>query len=202
MNKSKLKIVAVFLIISLFMSVAAVNAADYFPLSVGNRWVYFPSFGANGNRVDTITGEETINGIHTYILNRQEAPDDNYNEKIWIAADNTGVKAYKLWSNEGPDPAIIINPPWLTFKSNPNVGDTFIGEFEPYSGALYTVTSYIESVSETVTVPAGTFTNCVRIRTLHEMTQNSNKTAVGWYKESYAPTIVLSPAKKEAKITG
>jgi N-acetylneuraminic acid mutarotase len=168
-----------------FMSVSA----DYFPLSVGNTWIYYPSFGANGNRVDTVIGEETINGIHTYIWNRQEAPNDNYNEKRWIAKDNSGVKVYKFWSNEGPDPAVIINPPWITSKSKPNVGDTFIGEFEPSSGILYTVTSTIESVSETVTVPAGSFANCVRIKVLNEMTVNSNKTAVNWYREWYAPNI-------------
>ncbi|MCX5847110.1 MAG: hypothetical protein NTW12_12275 [Deltaproteobacteria bacterium] len=189
MKKSKLIIVTTLLIISLFMSVSVVNSADYFPLSVGNTWIYYPSFGANGNRVDTVIGEEAINGIHTYIWNRQEAPNDNYNEKRWIATDNSGVKVYKYWDNEGADPAVIINPPWVTFKSNPNVGDTFIGEFEPYSGIRYTVTSYIESVSETVTVPAGSFTNCVRIKVLNEMTENSNKTAVGWYREWYAPNI-------------
>lgn len=189
MKKSKLIIVTTLLIISLFMSVSVVNSADYFPLSVGNTWIYYPSFGANGNRVDTVIGEETINGIHTYIWNRQEAPDDNYNEKRWIATDNSGVKVYKYWDNLEVDPAVIINPPWVTFKSNPNVGDTFTGEFEPYSGIRYTVTSYIESVSETVTVPAGSFTNCVRIKVLNEMTENSNKTAVGWYREWYAPNI-------------
>jgi hypothetical protein len=191
MKKSRRIAVAAFLIISLFMSVSVVNAADYFPLSVGNMWIYSPSFGDKGNkvRVDSVIGEETVNGIHTYIWNRQEAPDDNYNEKRWIAKDSSGVKAYKYWSNEGPDPAVIINPPWLMFKSNPTVGDTFIGEFEPFSGTLYTTTSYIESVSEAVTVPAGSFTNCVKIRVLDEMTTNSNTTALGWHREWYAPNI-------------
>ncbi len=173
---------------SLFTSVSAVNSADYFPLSVGNRWVYFPSFGTNGNRVDSITGEESINGIHTYIWNRQEAPDDNYNEKIWIAKDDSGVKAYKFWSNEGPDPAIIMNPPWLLFESNPIVGDTFIGEFDLYPGIHLKITSTIESVRETVTVPAGTFTNCVIIREKNEITQNSI-TTVKWRKNWFAPNI-------------
>jgi N-acetylneuraminic acid mutarotase len=164
-------------------------SADYFPLSVGNTWVYFPSFGTNGNRMDTIPGEEFINDVRTYIWNRQEAPDDNYNEKRWLSKDHSGVKVHKIWSNEGIDPAAVIDPPWMMFESNPYVGDTFIGEVETSSGVFYTVTSYVESVNDTVTVPVGTFTNCIRIRMLDEMTQNSIKTAVGWRKEWYAPNI-------------
>ena len=75
------------------------------------------------------------------------------------------------------------------FGSNPYVGDSFTCEVEMSAGVFYTITSYLESVSDTVTVPAGTFTNCVRMRVLEEMTQNSVKTQVGWRKEWYAPNI-------------
>ena len=75
------------------------------------------------------------------------------------------------------------------FGANPYVGDSFSGEVEISSGVFYTITSYLESVSDTVTVPAGTFTNCVRMRLLEEMTQDSVKTQVGWRREWYAPNI-------------
>jgi hypothetical protein len=63
------------------LSFSNAYSADYFPLAVGNTWIYSPSYGDEGNRIDTIIEEESVNGIHTYIWNRQEAPDDNYNEK-------------------------------------------------------------------------------------------------------------------------
>jgi hypothetical protein len=53
------------------------GAADYFPLQVGNKWVYNPSFG-NGNRADTIVAKKTVNGTPSYVWKRTEAPPDNY----------------------------------------------------------------------------------------------------------------------------
>jgi hypothetical protein len=68
-----------------------VEAADYFPLSIGNRWVYYPSFGT-GYRIDTIAGEELVNNVPTFIWNRLEAPDDNYSEKRWLAYVNSELR--------------------------------------------------------------------------------------------------------------
>jgi len=96
----------------------SIEPADYFPLSVGNTWLYSPSYGEQGNRKDSIIEEETVNSILTYVWNRQEAADDNYNEKRWISKENSEVKFHKIWGNEGLDPALTIDPPWVIIKLN------------------------------------------------------------------------------------
>ena len=52
--------IMLFLLLTLLGALNA-ESADYFPLSVGNRWVYSPSYGDKGDRVDSIIGQETIN---------------------------------------------------------------------------------------------------------------------------------------------
>jgi hypothetical protein len=189
MKKSKLIAVTTFLIVSLWMSVSIVNSADYFPLSVGNMWIYYPSFGTKGNRVDTVIGQETINGIQTYIWNRQEAPDDNYNEKRWLAKDSVGVEMYRIWSNQGPDPAVTLNPARTIINLNPTVGNTWSNEGD-FGTTHYKETRYIEAINDTISVPSGSFSNCIRIRVLEEITSNSI-TSFQYYKHWYAPNVGL-----------
>jgi hypothetical protein len=163
--------IMLFLLLTLLGALNA-ESADYFPLSVGNRWVYSPSFGDKGDRVDSIIGSETINDILTFIWNRQEAPDDNYNEKRWIFKDSSYVKVCKIWGNEGIDPAIMLNPPLIIIALEPKVGDTWKWEVD-IGSTHFKATFYVESVSDSLTVPAGTFRNCVKLRQLDEATENS-----------------------------
>lgn len=186
--KSKIIIIELVFVFLFIFDILNVDAQNYFPLSVGNIWIYSPSFGDKGNRVDSIIGEEILNGIHTYIWNRQEAPDDNYEEKRWIAKNNYDVLFYQIWGNEGTiDPAILLNSPGVINKLKSVVGDTWIQEFD-FGSTHVKSTHYIESIDETITVPAGTFTNCVRIRELNETTQNST-TEYEYEKHWFAPNI-------------
>ena len=47
-------------------SAFSVQASDYYPMQVGNQWVYTPSYG-DGTRVDRILGTEELDGVLTYI---------------------------------------------------------------------------------------------------------------------------------------
>jgi hypothetical protein len=174
-------------ILLLGLAVLKAEAADYFPLQVGNSWTFSPSYGDKGDRVDTIVGTETVSGTFTYIWNRQEAPDDNYNEKRWYAKENSFVKAYKIWSNDGLDPAVIISPPVILFKSNPVVGDTWVAEGD-IGPIHFKLTHYVESTTDSITVAAGSFTNCIRVRILGESTEGS-ATEYDYEKTIYAPDV-------------
>jgi hypothetical protein len=162
-------------------------AADYFPLKVGNLWVYNPSYG-DGNRVDKIIGTGKVGGRLTYIWRRTEAPPDNYIEKRWLAKTSSAVKVYKYWGNEGgvADP-ILLNPPWVQDELIPKVGDSwsFQLSIDPFT---YTGHFYVESVNCKVTVPAGTFTNCVRIRQLDEQNDGVS-TKLTYRKRWLAPNV-------------
>jgi hypothetical protein len=184
------------LVIVLFIGFGLLKAeaADYFPLEVGNRWIYSPSYGSEGDRIDTIIGKEEVNETITYVWNRQEAPDDNYNEKRWLAKDDTFLRCYKLWGNEGGmDSPVTPITPWI-IPLNPVVGDTW--EFEIGNKAIYyKSTSYVESATESVTVAAGTFHNCIIVREFGERTEGGvtkHKYKKIWYAPGVGPIIYRS----------
>jgi hypothetical protein len=133
--------------------------ASYFPLQVGNKWVY-SSFVQGKYRNDEIVGTEIINGTTTYIKDRLEPSPDNYHEKRWLAFDSNSELFFRIWSNEGPDPAVNFSPPVVENKLNPEVGDTWSWGIAP----IFTLNLEVLSVYDTVTVPAGSFANCLKIK--------------------------------------
>lgn len=188
MTTNNFKQMAILLVMGLFIGIGFSNAeaVDYFPIEVGNRWVYTPSYGV-GDRIDTIVGTETVNSILTSIWKREEAAPDNYHEKRWMAKDGFDLKVYKFWSNMGNDPAVLMTPPWIQDKLNPVVGDTWIYEGD-FVDIHFKATYYVESINDTVTVPAGTFNNCIRVRDLFEITQDG-VTEYEYEKHWLAPDI-------------
>ena len=170
-NISTYKFLATLLLIllNIFLSQGVFAQTDY-PLAVGNSWVYSPSYGVHGDRVDTILGIDTVNGELAYIKERLEAPDDNYNDKKWLVDDGTTVSTRKFWDSDGLES--LIDPPWLEWDSQIQVGDTDTQQWNLGDISL-TITYYVESLTDTVTVPAGTFQDCVRVRSLIEVTRDS-----------------------------
>lgn len=183
--------IAVLLITVHATTAIAADATDYFPLDVGNFWVYTPSYGEQGDRQDTILGTETVNGVLTYIWNRQEAADDNYNEKRWLAKDSTNLTVEKFWDNEdeGLDTAIIPTAPWVMLKLSPTTGDSW--SINTVVGPLHAVaTYYVESTNDAVEVLAGSFNNCLRIRVAYEITVNGD-IEYDYERFWYAPGVGL-----------
>jgi hypothetical protein len=131
---------------------------NYFPLEVGNKWIY-SSFVQGAYRNDEIIGTEIINGITTHIKERIEPAPDNYDDKRWLAYDSSSVLLYRIWSNEGADPAIDFSPPVIENKLSPQVGDKWSFGIPN----LGTMTYEVLSINDIVTVPAGTFSNCLKI---------------------------------------
>lgn len=188
MRTNNFKQMAILLVMGVFIGIGVSNAEaqDYFPLEVGNQWVYTPSYG-DGDRIDTIVGTEVVNGTFTYIWKREESAPDNYHEKRWMAKDGFDLKVYKFWGNMGADPAVLMTPPWTQDKLNPVVGDTWLYEGD-FGDIHLKATSYVESINDTVTVPAGTFNNCIRVRDLFEITQDG-VTEYEYEKHWLAPDV-------------
>ncbi len=139
-------------------SVGSNAIVNYFPLEVGNKWIY-SSFVQGAYRNDEIIGTEIINGSTTYIKERIEPAPDNYDEKRWLAYDSSSVLIFRIWSNQGANPAIDFSPPGIEYKLSPQVGD----EWSFGILNLGAENSEVLSVNDTVTIPSGTFTNCIRI---------------------------------------
>ena len=143
-------------------------ASDYFPLHVGNYWVehtdslsgmYYPTT----LRRD-IEGVDIIHGEEYFRMGERYSVDDGSYEWFmysWAREDSTGILFGAFGFTNILDSAAIFDQPvlWLPNEAV-NVGYTW--EFDSYEWGGHFAFS-VESVSQTVEVPAGTFNNCIKI---------------------------------------
>src|SRR6266480_6778207 len=146
---------------------AAFASAPYFPLPDGATWTYNVSDGTTSStETRTVAGTRSFNGAQVKII-RDQAGNENY-----FTNDDAGVRVHG---------ALFVDPvngnetdtysPPVPFAAR----DSIIGTQVPGSGSATgvqgsdTITFNYTSGStplaiETVTVPAGTFTNAVHVR--------------------------------------
>ncbi|HQT90599.1 MAG TPA: T9SS type A sorting domain-containing protein [Candidatus Kryptobacter bacterium] len=157
-----------------FESVFAQTGSDYYlPLRVGN-YVKFHTTGLPSGwtpRTTTyaIEGADSISG-HVYFREKdtEVADNGNFNDAfnvIWLTNDATGNVLIAAVSDSSSklDSAIILEAPSPYFSSQ-SLAPGYSIRY-PFNG-LFMVDSTI-SDSETVDVPAGTFTNCVKKSETH-----------------------------------
>ncbi len=147
------------------------GASDYFPAHIGDYWVM---------HTDTMMGEYRPTTFRKEFDNIDLILGDEYfrSQQIWSADNGSSTDTVHVWGRENPlgivlgafgtksniDSATIFDPPLLLFPNEiVNLGHTW--EFDwPEGGGHYA--NSVESISETVQVPAGTFNNCIKIRRL------------------------------------
>ena len=140
----------------------AFDMADYFPLNQGDEWIYINNYRGDGRLpVKTaIDGAELVNGVETI----------KFGGGCYVM-DSEGLKKYK--QGVPGDNYLIFDPPRIIFPAQFDVGETY----------LYSVSAKIYSSDDTlidietgndtvilgnvrdVTVPAGTFKDCLKIYT-------------------------------------
>lgn len=149
----------------------------YFTLTPGTTWVYESLTEDGLERVETLVTDETrkVIGVNTVVVWDRVWLDGELIEdtKDWYAQDAQGNVWYfgedsvELESGEvvshagsweagadGAKPGVIM---WAA----PHVGHTYKEEY--YAGVAED-TADVLALNETVTVPAGTFTDCVKLR--------------------------------------
>lgn len=150
---------------------------DYYPLSVGNTWIskHTPLGSNTGTpRMSTMI----VDGTEDDGLIRTKSSTDENEDRAtygWYKKDDNGDIFYcKVSTSPDPDMAIAEwNPPiFVIDASELKKGGRweYKEEMARVVGADSTVaitvtnTSVVDSVNETVTVPAGSFTNCLKVR--------------------------------------
>ena len=146
-------------------NVSAYDMAEYFPLNQGDEWIYLNNFPYDGRLPvkKVIDGTELVNGVETIKFENGDC----------YAMDSEGLKMYK-WNEPGPM-YLIFDPPRIIFPAQFDVGETYLGSISAkvYSSDDDTFldltltgnnTVILKSV-EDVTVPAGTFKDCLKIYT-------------------------------------
>jgi len=157
-------------------NVAAYDMAEYFPLNQGDEWIHFNNFPYDGRLPDktVIDGTELVNGVETingYVM------------------DSEGLKKYK--QGAPGDNYLIFDPPRIIFPAQFDVGETYLDSIsaKAYSSDdtfidLYTGNNIVILASvEDVTVPAGTFKDCLKIYTYTTLLQDHFGGAITteWY---------------------
>ena len=153
-------------------SVNEVNSFNqYYPNFLGNRWVLRSSVEPIEEHVVVITLKEVIAGQEVNVLTRHSHTGT---DTFYIANFDDGVKVYHSEGNIGffgnitfdyvPPETLIpfpleVGTIWEVF------GKTMVNQFELSANTVSTVVTM-----EDVTVPAGTFHNCLFIRQQHNIT--------------------------------
>ncbi len=148
-------------------------SSEYFPMRAGSRWSYSHS---NGGWTEEITLER-VDGESELLEQRSEGDPggaSSRSELRLIDGDVLRVAEDQLL-NDQLVYSVVYDPGFLRFSSawvSAEVGDTFTEEYERTETDVGQDASdperrahryTIEALSEDVSVPAGTFRNCLRV---------------------------------------
>ena len=152
-------------------TVSAQTAAEYyFTPSNGSYWEYHtlgsPVTWQPRTTLYRLEGTDSIAGRIFYREKAVEFPDNNpadtlTNHVLWLRVDSLGNVLFGAFSDSSSNigSALMVNPPWPIFPNEVlNAGYT-----RTWLDPRFQVQDSVESTTETVSVPAGIFNNCLKI---------------------------------------
>lgn len=154
---------------------AAVAGNPYFPLDPGTHYSYVAqtSDGVETNEVHVTRDRKTILGVRTTVIHDEVFLDGSLIEDTfdWYAEDNQGNVWYFGEDTKTYDHGVLVTTlgSWEAGKNgakagiimlaNPKIGDQYFQENAP---GVVEDQGKIVGLNETVTVPYGTFTGCLK----------------------------------------
>jgi len=164
----------------------AYDLQDYYPLQVGDVRLYIVSETEDGQtRVflerEPISRTETIGGAESFIIGElyMDCCNEEYDAFAW---DTDGLKMYREAECEnGQFEVINFDPPALMGPRQFALGETK-NRTVLVDGENITAVQTLEAV-ENVTVYAGTFSNCLRLRSRFDFGDGDIEESVSWYAE-------------------
>ena len=186
------------------------NAAEYFPIAQGGSWTFEETEVESGEptTTDTITlsyiGTETVAG-KTYMVLEESSEDDN----LYFRIENNIIYMYEYdldlpdFENPGKAAALARTEdeeiPWMDFNQSAGGTWSMFDFSEQYEGVSFIISMKGKYVgTETVTVPAGTYQNCMKF----EMTiqsgysyageeQSETNTSTFWFAKNVGPVKIV-----------
>jgi hypothetical protein len=157
-------------------------SSSYFPLKAGMRWEYTVTStqGPTQKLLITNLAPREVSGAKV-TPRKSEMGGETVIE--FMKQDDTGVYRYAEQRGENAPPN-LITPMECHLKFPITAGDTW-NMATKVGNSTVNLTLTIESVSDEVKVPAGTFKDCVKVKQVGE---NAAGTAVTGY-EWYAPKV-------------
>lgn len=185
------------------------DQGNYYPLSQGNRWNYQASITRNGgastlfqNSV-SVNGITTVNGIQALIYLESNSENEGIPLEEYITKDSAGIILHG--NNNAAGVLTPLITPLRTVRFPPNLGTkttTFDRKQLPLSfdldgdgtNDLVDIQSEYSAISlETITVPAGTFPNCLRAE---------EKTTRVFHSSAFGITATLTSIETNWRGTG
>lgn len=181
------------IVIMLFSFASAYDLKEYFPLGEGNKWSYVATV-TGGDKDDYSKREIMIIGKEMIGENETVKFIYSDDENECLALDAEGVKRYKFFSL---DDYMLFKPAMMLFPVDLAVGETReytleaekvhhkVGSAEDttdrenFKGTIQITFESIEDVS----VPAGTFTGCLKFSSLcnlEESTHYFKEKCISW----------------------
>jgi hypothetical protein len=153
------------LIIAVYGSASSGYAQNYYPDEFGNMWFLRSTDGID-ERVITIQGPQIINGESLKII--VERTNDNINQ-FFIKSESDGVKLFRAVTSVPVFGNVTFDysPPQTFLPSPIGLGSEWkvVSEGGLPLGIKVQLTNHAKIVViEDVTVPAGTFRNCLKIQ--------------------------------------
>ena len=163
-----MRVLFVLFLISSVFTISADSFADYYPFAVGNYWIEHSDVYNGGYNPITFTMEieaiEQIGGEDYFRRINHLALDSGANENTWytwLRLTDEGFVMGALGADSLLVNATIFAEPYLLFSNEmANLGNTYSVEIPEWGGTFSYETI---QTGATVTVPAGTFTNCLVI---------------------------------------
>lgn len=162
----------IILIILLPVSLLLGQGAEYYPLEIGNYWIYKSNPPQNNSPLSTykmtVKRIDVVNGNECFEVGSVNADKGEAQSSRWIGKDRNGtIFEYALGTEKYIltewDPPHVIIPG--TIAKGLSWENRMKGQNLAYpDSVLYAYMNYrIESMQETAIVPAGTFDNCLKI---------------------------------------
>jgi hypothetical protein len=145
------------------------SAESYYPLKEGMNWEYqflLTSMLSNIGGQKMIVTNFAPREMKNETVTPQKVDVLGQSSFVYIGKDNNGVFEFAKQLPNAFEPGINKSPQYI-LKNPINVGISWVVEYETvllnrnFSIPLNTT---IENIDEIVTIPAGTFKNCVRVK--------------------------------------
>jgi hypothetical protein len=183
--------IALLIVLSLCATEAlAQTGTEYYPLGMGDFWVYkkipaSDSVSALDRR--EVAGFQTDGAGNIFsVKNEGSGISESYQ---WYRVLPQG-KVILFSLGAGPDMGqalVNFDPPFTLLPEKPTAGTAWDVKMMSSEKKLYTACTFlVESAGETVTVPAGTFRNCLKVKMV-AFDENGKKTGVSMH--SYAKGV-------------
>jgi hypothetical protein len=150
------------------------EASEYYPLKEGHRLEYIMKMSQlggdsiEGKTVSTVVAGKKINGREASVIKiTDEIQGDSSTSTGFIVESDKGIELIAFQSPGDDSPKLIDKENW-EFKYPLEVGKSWTSEENGIffnAKISYLATDTIEKMGEVVTVPAGTFEKCMKIRT-------------------------------------